>query len=261
VIKMISALVVVIAVALSTTGCATARWHDAITSKQFADVRWERREVAGVHLGLSTKHGREYHEYVFPDPIWRDGSDLNVFIPSDPNNTEVIVRRAPHQAHAGGIAYANYFPPNWTSDRRQSNYSYLETNSPATSPTKYITKRLYASSYPVIIDLHLHKSLNGVSVQYGRNFGISTNEKMFLDMQAEFFVNKEEWSARNWSSQDNWYWCQWSPAVEVEGGLDPRKWRERLLAAGYVVTVPLDIVTLPVMWPFYWVAHELNWHE
>lgn len=164
----------------------------------------------------------------------------------------------PHQEWTGPSATINYFPPYWTADRRYNNYAYLSTNAPPQGKTVYVVRPLLHSSYPANIDFRVAPSCNGASIQTGTDFAITNNPSMVLDARSDYFVSKDEWTARNWSSTGNWFWCQWKDSVEIDGGLDPRKRKERLLSVGYIVTVPIDTITLPVMWPYYLFTYKMN---
>lgn len=256
--KFLSQMLLLAMLATVTSGCATAMWHDKITSRQFVDSSWQKTSVKGAYLGVTSRGTRSYHEYIFPDPIWKNGTALHLLLPVDDTRKEVIIGRVHAEDLKGQRATINYFPPHWTSDRRNNNYSYLKTNAAPASKTTFIKRTLLCSSYPASIDFRIGESFNSACVQAGWDFGVTNNPDLVLNTQSEFFVSEDEWTARNWSSTGNWFWCQWAEPVTINGGLDPRKWKERLLSLGYVVTVPIDTITMPVMWPFYVFTYKMN---
>ena len=256
--KLLERLFIVSLLLTIMPGCATTMWHDNITNKQYIDQGWREKGDSGLYIGLTTRGGKAYHHYIFPDSIWKTDADFDLLLAADEGEPEVIISRVPKQQRSGQpVAIYYYYPIYAAHERRNNLYSYLSTKAPSPGQKTFLKQSLLYSSYPTVIDIRIERSFNSAIVQAGRPFSITYDRNKQLNSQQTFYVPEFEWRQRDWSRTENQFWYDWSEPVTI-GELDPKKWNERISSVLYLITVPLDIITLPIMLPFYVFSYQLN---
>gem|GEM_PF-3877248 len=267
--KPITHIILLTTVALLSSGCATALYTDKVTYGDYQGTHYSQFDnyAKGAFEGAVLQDGKPCYSYIFPDCVFVAKSNLRFLVPVT-NGLAVIVSRTSDAVPTNSPAYLRI--------RSIKNYGYkVDPVHPmmalkAIGEVDSITcdgseQDRFRTSYPAFIGVNLTFKGKGSTMRIGQQVPremIARVESQigysrYIEVHnpsMEQVTQKEQWII-HWSPDDNPYVLanSFTPM--------PLTLKRDFSRLAYVVTVPLDIVTLPIMWPFYVVSHNLNWHE
>ena len=235
--------------------------------RSFAHSDW-RDKQDGVYLGTTNREGVTYHRYQLIDRYWRPGDAvLELGVPMN-GKTPATITRAVGGITTGKVAYVSVSASeNYRMDPAQILIEKGLMSRP--SPTENYDnskQHLISTEYPCLICVRLSEHGEASSVMIGRQLPRTEWPHPKWSTWSWEYPDKYQWvgteAIRRNLDQVEW-WCEWSENHPLVGDIFPSTVtvRRALLAPGYVFTVAVDLVTFPVMFPYYIVCHNLNWHE
>ena len=256
------------------TGCCTGLYRDQVIrgdtpGHTFLEHMDRRNNTEGVYLGITNSVDVTYHRYQIVDKYWRDGNSvLELWVPDKPHGVSAKITKVSTPLRIGRIAYFSV----GTSENYRLNPDEiliskgLMQRPPPRENYDEAKQSHIPTNYPCMVCLRLSEKGDRTFVRVGRQLTRTEWPKVRRSLSGWDYPCQYQWvgteAVRRNLDQIKW-WCEWTTDIPVEGDVFPigLKVRRVLLSSGYVITMAWDVVTLPVMFPFYRHARTLNWHE
>lgn len=266
------------------TGCITLSWNDKIKShlvqnvsdKQAPCVGFEPYGLNGkcvhpsytkcTYIGLAGQDSVNYHHYICPN-MYNDSTDafLDIYIPYLETGREVAIIKSIDRKNIPHIPIQSERPV------------YIQFSSIATINPKFVQStdqsgptNPFSTNYPSLISVGFDgvegtlragqridvKKLSKEDLKRfgikGRNYlSVCPETKAYIDSMPPYVYNQEvTYDIR--SDCDLWYWSDTMVVVGYIKGNNKLPWKV-LKYTGYLVTVPLDVLTSPIQLPA-WIA-------
>jgi hypothetical protein len=274
ILKKVIFIFIVLCLSTLCTGCATYMWNQTIDrimlvpsfDQKFEVNHFPVKKIKGYFYGIKEHDNKKYYNFVVPNVFKGYSKEwIEIILPVASEDKNAILTKVDSFEGNRDYIYINYqnsFTSGSKIDLDSLNYY---------APNPFEIDNTVSYKHPTLIAFCLPNYGSGAYIRIGQKININEPSNINANLQGKLYlvcqktgenpkyILAEKMTDINKDSSGNCEWWYWSDTY-VSNAFDPFKSIEINIyrGVGYIVTVPIDIVTSPIQLLIYLLIKDLK---